>query len=363
MTKYELQSKLDELVKQARELVESGADVDVLERARKDIAATKAKLDVLEEAERAVQQSQEQSQNTPQSFVQALQSDEARMVLQSRKGRFLLTQTVTIPTPTWGYDGVWNTVQPTPSVIGTLVQSGSRAQAITVYARETTASGKGAAAPVAKGDAKPTTTVTYVNVQSVAQTIAHVLKLSETDLADITGLAQTVQQRGLQQLWSAIEDQVINGNGTAPNLLGLLATTGVGTSTQGTDTVLDAIIKAIGLLASKGAKPTAIVCSYSTWSLLQTAKDANGQYIMPANAQVGIGNVRGVPLIASPFIADNKVLVGDNRFATLWTVGGVAVEVDRADDDFVRNLVTMRIETRCALNVYRPEAFHVLTLT
>ncbi|GIV52007.1 MAG: phage capsid protein [Candidatus Kapaibacterium sp.] len=359
MKKQELQTKLDELIKQAREMVDTGADVDAIERVRQDITATKAKLGALEEAERAMKQATQSS--TGNTLLDALQSDDARLVLQSRKGRFMI-QNVSIPTPTWGYAGVWNTVQPTPSVVGTLVQSASRAQAITIYARETTTSGKGAAAPTAKGDTKPATTVTYASVQSVAQTIAHILKLSESDLADVAGLAQTVQQRGLQQLSAAVEDQVLNGNGTAPNLLGLLATTGVGTSTQGTDTVLDAIIKSIGMLASKGAAPTAIVCSYSTWALLQTAKDANGQYIMPANAQVGIANVRGVPLVASAYCPDNKVVLGNNRYATLWTVGGVAVEVDRADDDFVRNMVTMRIETRCALDVYRPEAFHVLTL-
>lgn len=360
MKKQELQAKLGELVKQARELVEAGADVETLERVKEDIVKTKAKLDALETAEQAMRRAAHQNL-AGSGLQQALESDEARMVLQARKGRFMI-QNVSIPTPTWSYAGVWNTVQPTPSVIGTLVQSASRAQAMTIYARETTTSGKGAAAPTAKGDAKPTTTLTYASVQSVAQTIAHILKLSESDLADVAGLTQTVQQRGLQQLSAAVEDQVLNGNGTAPNLLGLLATTGVGTSTQGTDTVLDAVIKAIGLLASKGAAPTAIVCSYSTWALLQTAKDANGQYIMPASAQMGIADVRGVPLVASAYCPNNKVVLGDNRYATLWTVGGVAVEVDRADDDFVRNLVTMRIETRCALDVYRPEAFHVLTL-
>ncbi len=67
-------------------------------------------------------------------------------------------------------------------------------------------------------------------------------------------------------------------------------------------------------------------------------------------------------MVASPHIANNKVIVGDSRYATLWRVGGVAIEVDREGSDFASNLVTMRIEERAALDVYRPEAYHVLTL-
>jgi hypothetical protein len=41
----------------------------------------------------------------------------------------------------------------------------------------------------------------------------------------------------------------------------------------------------------------------------------------------------------------------------------VTVAVGTEGDDFARNLVSIRIEERAALDVYRPQAYGVLTLT
>ncbi len=293
MTKQDLQSKLNQLIEQARSMVESCDSVESIDKITKEIAQTRAELDSLEQLEKEVEQAQKVTQKSqptqladrPQTRMVAglqavLEDPQFRAILQSRKGRYV-AQAVTIPTPTYTYESVANYLTPRPSAVGTLVSTGTRAQAITVYAQETTTSVKGSAAPVSKGGTKPVTSLTYQAVQSTAQIIAHLFKLSEQDLDDINGLQTIIQQRGLDMLAQVEEDQVINGTGTAPALLGLLNVSGVGTSTQGTDTLIDAIIKAITSVASKGAVPSAIVCSYATWGTLQTAKDSNGQYLLP----------------------------------------------------------------------------------
>lgn len=383
MTRKELESKLTSLIEQARSMVESAESVEAIEAIKQEIAQTKQSLDAIAELERTISAVQEWTttqmqpisaswtQSSTQDYAQPQTLDDvARYIVQHRdfrsiieqgRGRFV-AQNVTIPTPTYTYTSVTSTPQPSASVVGTLVQVGTRANAVTLYARETTTSLKGSAAAVGKGASKPTTTQTYTSVQSVAQTIAHLLRLSEQDLGDIAGLQQVVQQRGLQQLLATEEDQVLNGDGNAPNITGLLSVAGTTSSSQGTDTLLDAIIKALAANASNGAVPSAIVCSYATWSDLQTVKDTTGGYLLPASITVGVTNVRGVPLIASAVCPDNKVIIGDNRYATLWRVGGIAIEVGRNADDFASNMVTMRIEERIALDVYAPRAYHILTL-
>lgn len=376
MTRDELTTKLEQLVTQARAMVDGDESIEAIERITQEIEQTRAKLDQLDKLEAALQLAYkvEPRKSAPARDAQAstlrtlddvaaaiVQSADFRNLLQSRKGRWV-AQTVTIPTPTYEYSNVAPALTPSASLVGTLVSVGTRANAISVYARETTTSVKGSAAAVSKGSAKPTTTQTYESVQSVAQTLAHLLKLSEQDLQDIPGLQTVIQQRGLRQLLAAEEDQVVNGDGTAPDLTGLLTVTGTTSSTQGTDTLVDAIIKGIATLAGNGGVPSAIAVSYSTWAALQTAKDSTGAYLLPASVAAGIGNVRGVPLVASPFVPTNKVIIGDNRQATLWRVGGLAIEVDRTGDDFASNLVTLRIEERCALDVYQPRGFHIVTL-
>ncbi|GIV50642.1 MAG: hypothetical protein KatS3mg038_3507 [Candidatus Kapaibacterium sp.] len=292
-----------------------------------------------------------------------MQSDEFRRALADRTHRPYTVQGVTIPTPTYAYDRVQSQIQPPSQVAGTLVSVGTRTLAVTTFARETTTSYTGAAAPRSKGAAKAETNITYENVTSIAQSIAHIIKVNEEDLQDVQGLQQTIQQRGLAMLLAKEEDQILNGDGTAPNLLGILATTGVVTATQGTDTLLDAVVKLIASVEGAGAQVSAIVVNPQTWATLVTSKDTTGNYLGMLNvAQGASGTLAGYPLVRSPHVPANKVVVGDSRYATLWRVGGIAVASGYDSDDFSKNRVTIRIETRSALDVYRPNAFGVLTL-
>ncbi|GIV51797.1 MAG: hypothetical protein KatS3mg038_2318 [Candidatus Kapaibacterium sp.] len=292
-----------------------------------------------------------------------VQSAEFQDAIRTRNFRPFVLQGVTIPTPTYSYDRIVSALQPESAIVGTLVQVGTRSQAITSYAQETTTSYKGAAAPRSKGDAKPDTTITYTSVQSVAQSLAHILKLNEEDLQDVQGLQQTVQQRGLAMLLAAEEDQVLNGNGTAPNLQGIVGATGVVTATQGTDTIIDAIVKLIGTVEGAGAQVSAIAINPQTWATLVTAKDSTGNYLGLLDvAQGASGTLAGYPLVRSAYVPASKVVVGDNRFATLWRVGGISIATGYDADDFSRNRITMRIEERVALDIYRPQAYGVLTL-
>ena len=365
MTTKQLSEQIREL---ARELRENYQQMSEDERKAKiaTLNELRNKYDDLKQIEELAQIQQETDNRTitqgnkPQkSIVEAIiESDAFKQALATRGMRPYVVQNVTIPTPTYNYTTLSPALVPTSQLVGTLVSVGTRQTANTLYARETTTSLKGSAAPRSKGAPKPTTNITYESVQSIAQSIAHLVKVAEEDLNDIAALRQTIEQRGINQILATEEDQVVNGNGTAPNLLGILNTTGVVTATQGTDTLIDAIVKLIGTLEGNGANVTTIAVNPSKWADLVLAKDTTGAYL---NVVVD-DRLFGVPIVRSPFVANNKVVVGDNRYATLWRVQGVTVAVGTEGDDFARNLVSIRIEERAALDVYRPQAYGVLTL-
>jgi HK97 family phage major capsid protein len=393
MTLNEINERMKALLEQARALPDDASESEIksITEQLEQLQSKKEYLIKLDAHEaRLAQYTSTQSQpvqprtqtSTPavqhthaQSTGMVTLADVARAIVQSeafaealrlRNNKPFILQGVTIPTPTYSYDRVVSALQPTSSIAGTLVQVGARNLAVTTYARETTTSYAGAAAPRSKGAAKPETNITYTQVTSVAESIAHLIKVNEEDLADVQGLQQTLQQRGLAMLLAAEENQVLNGDGTSPNLTGILSTSGVVTAAQGADTLADAIVKLIAQVEAQGATVSAVAMNPATWSALVTAKDTTGQYLGLLDLASGVsGTIAGYPIVRTPYLGagtGGKIVVGDNRYATLWRVGGIGVAVGYDGDDFSRNRVTIRIETRSALDVYRPQAYGVLTL-
>ncbi|GIV50593.1 MAG: hypothetical protein KatS3mg038_1114 [Candidatus Kapaibacterium sp.] len=393
MTLNEINERMKALVEQARNLPDDASEAEIkqLTEQLEQLQSKREYLVKLSEHEaRLAQYTPTQSQpmsphtqtSTPavqhtsaQSTGMVTLADVARAIVTSnefaealrlRNNKPFMLQGVTIPTPTYSYDRVVSALQPTSSIAGTLVQVGTRNLAVTTYARETTTSYTGAAAPRSKGAAKAESNITYTQITSVAESIAHLIKVNEEDLQDVQGLQQTLQQRGLAMLLAAEENQVLNGDGVSPNLAGILSTSGIVTATQGTDTLIDAIVKLIAQVEGQGATVSAVAMNPATWSALVTAKDSTGQYLGLLDVTSGAsGTLAGYPIVRTPYLSagtGGKVVVGDNRFATLWRVGGIQVAVGYDGDDFSRNRVTIRIETRSALDVYRPQAYGVLTL-
>ncbi len=393
MTLNEINERMKALIEQARNLPDDASESEIKQLAD-ELENLQTKREYLVKlnthAARLAQYESTQTQalaHNAQTQSQHLQhthanstdivtlADVARAIVQSeafaealrlRNNKPFILQGVTIPTPTYSYDRVVSALQPSTSIAGTLVQVGTRNLAVTTYTRETTTSYKGAAAPRSKGASKAESNITYTPITSVAESIAHLIKVNEEDLADVQGLQQTLQQRGLAMLLAAEEDQVINGDGVSPNLAGILSTSGVVTATQGADTIIDAIVKLIAQVEAQGASVSAVAMSPQTWATLVTSKDTTGQYLGLLDVTSGMsGVIAGYPIVRTPYLSagtGGKVIVGDNRYATLWRVGGISVAVGYDGDDFSRNRVTIRIETRSALDVYRPQAFGVLTL-
>ena len=74
-------------------------------------------------------------------------------------------------------------------------------------------------------------------------------------------------------------------------------------------------------------------------------------------------NIWGIPVCVSSSITSGTVIVGAFKTcASVVTNGGVSVEaVNTNEDDFVKNLMTIRAEERLALAVRRPAGFKKLT--
>ncbi|WP_082522451.1 phage major capsid protein [Acidovorax sp. Root402] len=217
------------------------------------------------------------------------------------------------------------------------------------------------AAPVAEGVKKAESSLKYDLITTNAKVIAHFVKASRQILSDASQLASLIDHRLRYGLAYKEELQLLNGDGTGQNLLGIIpqATAYVAPLVVAGATQIDKLRLAL-LQAELAEYPsTGMVLNPIDWAGIELTKDDTGRYI--------IGNPQGVigatlwnrPVVTTQAIAVDKFLAGAFQMgAQVFDRWQARVEVaTENEDDFVKNMVTVLAEERLALAVYRPEAF------
>lgn len=222
---------------------------------------------------------------------------------------------------------------------------------------------------VAEGAAKPESALDLGIVDTTVQKTATFLKVTEEMLADFGQMQAFINAR-LGYMVQALEDQqLLTGTGTN-QIKGVLNQTGLQTTSGAADPI-DAICRAIefvrGANAAGFAQPDAIILHPLDWLTMKLKKDANGQYLFggPGYAPYGIGgysNVSmmwGLPVVSTISMTRGTGLVGAFRMgAQIFRREGLRIETTNSDqDDFIKNLITVRAEQRMALAVYQPNKF------
>ncbi|MFV0673657.1 phage major capsid protein [Variovorax sp. tm] len=310
----------------------------------------------------------------PQSLGQQfIQSEEVKAFLAKTtpRGRADLTIKAAITSLTTDADGsAGDLVQTTrlPGVLALpqrrmtvrdLISPGTMDGSTLEYVKETGFTNN--AAPVAETAKKPESSIKFDLVNTSAKVIAHFVKASRQILSDASQLASLIDQRLRYGLAFKEEQQLLNGDGTGQNLLGIIpqATAYADPIGLAGATQIDMIRLAM-LQAELAEYPsTGVVMNPIDWAFIELLKDSEGRYI--------IGNPQGVigatlwnrPVVATQAIAVDKFLAGAFKLgAQVFDRWQARVEVaTENEDDFVKNMVTVLAEERLALAVYRPEAF------
>ncbi|WP_201781816.1 phage major capsid protein [Xylophilus sp. Leaf220] len=218
------------------------------------------------------------------------------------------------------------------------------------------------AAMVAEGTQKPESSLKYDLISTTAKVIAHYVKASRQILSDASQLASMIDGRLRYGLAFKEEGQLLNGDGTGQNLLGIIPQASAFVAPfdpAGTETNIDSIRLAMlqAFLAEYPA--TGIVMNPTDWARIEMQKDANGRYII-GNPQGSIGaTLWNLPVVETQAISTDKFLVGAFKLgAQVFDRWLARVEVSTEDgDNFTKNMVTILAEERLALAVFRPEAF------
>jgi HK97 family phage major capsid protein len=221
------------------------------------------------------------------------------------------------------------------------------------------------AAEAAEGSAKAESALTWSLVNMPISTVAHWIKISKQLAADNRALAAYVNTRMVYGVNRRVETQLVAGNGTAPNISGILDS-GNFTAHGYADADLGSTLKKLVLIRkmiaatwANGYPADGILLNPTDWAtieidLLTTTSNA---VRVGVNA-MGQQTLFGVPVIQCVGMTADNVAVGAfGQAYNVYNREGVVVELSDSDsDNFTKNLVTVRAERRLALATEVPGA-------
>jgi hypothetical protein len=198
--------------------------------------------------------------------------------------------------------------------------------------------------------------------------VAALASISTEAIMDFPTFVQFVPAELTHAIFDAETNQVVNGNGSSPNMLGLLNTPGVLTRSVGSDTNIDAIRKSFNdiRVGSSYGNANLVCMNPTTWASLSLAKATTGAYLLNPDDPNAIGDLHsifGAQVITNTYIPAGTAIVMDSTRAVLgWTRMGLTIDLNGyGSNEFDQNYCTFRAEERIAIGVQRPTALNIVT--
>lgn len=230
------------------------------------------------------------------------------------------------------------------------------------YVRETGFTNS--AAPVSENPAegKPESQITFEADQAPVATVGHWIHASRQILSDVPMLQSYVDGRMRYGLKLVEENQLLNGSGAGLNIAGLVtqateyANPGV---TVAAETRIDRLRLALLQVELAEYFADGIVLHPTDWAAIELTKDSQNRYIFANPNNVTTPNIWGRNVVPTQAMGTDDFLVGAfSMGAQGWDREDVSVLVSLEDrDNVIKNMVTILVEERLALTVYRPESF------
>lgn len=230
-----------------------------------------------------------------------------------------------------------------------------------VYMEETTHTNNVAA--VAENAVLGESAFAYTQRTAAIEDVGAFLPVTERQIEDVPAAAALIEGRlGLQARVKRAH-YILNGNGSTPQITGFLSASGLQTQAKGSDSVPDAVHKAITKVNVTGAaNASAIVMNPTDWQIVRLLTTADGVYIYGNPSEAIAPRMWGLPVVLENNIAAGTALVGDfQMFSQIANRKNVTVEFGRSGDDFKYGRFTARVTTRFGLVVYRGAAFCSVT--
>ena len=203
-------------------------------------------------------------------------------------------------------------------------------------------------------------TATSVNVEKIGT----FLRITEEMLNDTAGLSSYLSARIPSKVMGIEDTEIISGDGSSPNLSGLLTDGTAFTTSSGglfyqsveSANEFDVIVVALNQLALLNYQADTIIMNPTDFHKIVLLKSTANEYLRNQIIQGLQPAINGVPITLNTAMPAGKFLVGNLAQSTqLWVRDGLSLEFARQDsDNFTKNFVTVRAQERVALTTYTP---------
>lgn len=210
---------------------------------------------------------------------------------------------------------------------------------------------------VAEGAAIPESTAKWTEYTLPIQKIGDSLPFSEEFMNDEAMFAAELDLFMRTNVELKREDQLVNGNGTAPNLKGIVSSVPAFTpAASGIQdaSIYDLIIKLHETISEPyGGKysPDFVLMNIKDINKMRFKKDTQNNYVMPPFVSQSGALVGPINVIENNYITQNTLVIGDRRFAKIYEIPGVTLSEGYVNDDFTKDLMRLKATLRAALLV------------
>jgi len=243
-----------------------------------------------------------------------------------------------------------------------LLPQGSTSAEVVRYVKESAYDN--GAAPKAQGSTLNESDFDLTAYDANVQKIGTYFRISEEMLADTAQLTSYLAARAPEKLLTVEDTQLLSGNGTAPNLTGIITSAtdfaaGAFANKVEAANEFDVLTVAINQLALVNYTPDYIMLNPTDFHKIVLLKATTNEYLQE---QVYMGlqpQFLGIPVVINTAVPAGDYLVGNFAVGTqLWIRQNLSLEFFREDGTNVRDgFVTVRLVERIALTNYAPLAF------
>lgn len=224
----------------------------------------------------------------------------------------------------------------------------------------------GAASIAAPGGAYSSVTMNLTKVISTARKVTALTAINDEDLLDLADFRSYVGAELYRIIVDAENAQLLNGDGTDPNLQGLLNITGYIAIDNSVTPLspLDVVQRAATQLRNGPAKcsPDGIVLNPADWETVVTAKDSYGRYLLGEPGMMTTPNMWGVPVIlTTQQTAGTAIVANFGQLGAIHWRQALTLESSYGTAGFEHGTTSIRAEERLGLIVARPAAMAVIT--
>lgn len=248
-------------------------------------------------------------------------------------------------------------------VVADVIPQDDTDQVTIVYYEETVFTNN--AAPTAEGGLKPEAALQAVQRQQPVQKISVTLPVTDEQLMDVPQVRGYIDARLTLMIQLIEENQLLGGNGTAPNLMGFHSKPGIGSIARGaSEDNADVILRGITDINQivGFANASAIIMHPAQWLAIRLIRTTVGDYIWGHPSLQGPQTLWGLPVIVTPAETAGRALIGDfQMYSHISRRMGLRIDVGFVGDDFQRDIQRIRLSERLSLEIYRASAFEEVT--